>query len=70
MTDPTGRADALARAARLFDDGTLQQRLAALVAIRSTAQDPAHEGELGRYLEEGMRPSETPEKPLFVAGDR
>ncbi|MFN3449240.1 MAG: M20/M25/M40 family metallo-hydrolase [Roseococcus sp.] len=56
MTDPTGRADALARAARLFDDGTLQQRLAALVAIRSTAQDPAHEGELGRYLEEGMRP--------------
>ncbi|MCX8132898.1 MAG: M20/M25/M40 family metallo-hydrolase [Roseococcus sp.] len=56
MTDHAGRADALARAARLFDDGTLQRRLAALVAIRSTAQDPAHEGELGRYLEQGMRP--------------
>ncbi len=56
MTDPTGRAGALARAARLFDEGVLKQRLAELVAIRSTAQDPAHEAELGRYLEEGMRP--------------
>jgi acetylornithine deacetylase/succinyl-diaminopimelate desuccinylase-like protein len=56
MTTPTGRAAALARAATLFDDGTLKARLAELVAIRSTAQDPDHDAELGRYLEDGIRP--------------
>jgi acetylornithine deacetylase/succinyl-diaminopimelate desuccinylase-like protein len=55
-TPSAGRAAALARAARLFEDGTLQARLAELVAIRSTAQDPDYEAELGRYLEEGIRP--------------
>lgn len=56
MTDPSGRAAALSRAAQIFDDGTLKARLAELVAIKSTAQDPDYDAELGRYLEQGIRP--------------
>lgn len=55
-TAPDRRRDALARAAALFDDGTLKARLAALVEIPSTAQEPGFEAHLVRYLEEGMRP--------------
>ncbi len=50
------RTEALARAAALFDEGTLKSRLAALVEIPSTAQEPGFEAELRRYLEEGIRP--------------
>jgi acetylornithine deacetylase/succinyl-diaminopimelate desuccinylase-like protein len=49
------RESALARAAALFDGGAFAQRLAALVAIPSTSQDPAHEPDLARYLEQGIR---------------
>ena len=51
-----GRDTALARAAALFDGGTFRDRLAGLLAYRSTSQDPGHEADLHRYLEEGIRP--------------
>ena len=50
------RQGAIDRALSFFDDGGFEDRLAALVAIRSTSQDPAHAAELPRYLDEGMRP--------------
>ncbi|MFT8245313.1 M20/M25/M40 family metallo-hydrolase [Roseomonas sp. BN140053] len=50
-----GRDAALERARVLFDE-QFRDRLAALVAIPSTSQDPAHAADCRRYLEEGLRP--------------
>ena len=50
------REAAVARALAGFDDGGFKRRLADLVAIQSTSQDPGHEAELARYLEQAMRP--------------
>ena len=50
------RDGALRRAAQAFDAGGFRERLAALVAIPSTSQDPGQEAALGRYLEEGILP--------------
>ncbi len=50
------RDAALARAAQLFDDGTFKDRLAKLVAIPSTSQDPEGQPHLRRYLAEGIEP--------------
>jgi acetylornithine deacetylase/succinyl-diaminopimelate desuccinylase-like protein len=50
------RDDAIARATQFFDSGAFRDRLAALVAIPSTSQDPGHEADVRRYLEEGIRP--------------
>ncbi|MBV9735924.1 MAG: M20/M25/M40 family metallo-hydrolase [Acidisphaera sp.] len=50
------REGAIARARAFFDGGGFRDRLAALVAIPSTSQDPAHAAELDRYLGEAMRP--------------
>lgn len=50
------RQGAIDRALAFFDDGGFEHRLAELVAIRSTSQDPGHRAELDRYLDEGMRP--------------
>ncbi|MBV9782623.1 MAG: M20 family metallopeptidase [Acidisphaera sp.] len=49
------REAAISRALAFFDSG-FRDRLAALVAIPSTSQDPAYAGDLARYLEEAMRP--------------
>lgn len=56
MTETMSRAAALARAAAMFDTGALKARLAEFVAIPSTAQDPAFDAELHRYLDEAIRP--------------
>lgn len=50
------RQGAIDRALTFFDDGSFETRLAALVAIRSTSQDPEHAAELPRYLTEGIQP--------------
>jgi acetylornithine deacetylase/succinyl-diaminopimelate desuccinylase-like protein len=50
------RKGAIARALTGFDDGEFRQRLAVLVAIPSTSQDPGHEADVLRYLEAGIRP--------------
>ncbi len=50
------RQGAIDRALAFFDGGGFEDRLAKLVAIRSTSQDPDHAAELPRYLEQGMRP--------------
>ena len=50
------RQSAIDRALAFFDDGRFEARLATLVAIRSTSQDPAHRPELDRYLHEGIVP--------------
>ena len=47
------RQDAIDRALAFFDEGGFEQRLATLVAIRSTSQDPEFAAELPRYLQEG-----------------
>ena len=49
-----GREAAIARAQAGFDSGAFRDRLAGLVAIRSTSQEPESAGELGRYLTEGL----------------
>ena len=49
------RDSAIARALAGFDNGEFENRLAGLVAIRSTSQDPGHEADLRRYLEDGLR---------------
>jgi acetylornithine deacetylase/succinyl-diaminopimelate desuccinylase-like protein len=49
------RDGAVARAQAFFDNG-FAERLSALVAIPSTSQDPGHEADVRRYLEEGIRP--------------
>ncbi|WP_043828995.1 M20/M25/M40 family metallo-hydrolase [Muricoccus aerilatus] len=50
------RDAAIARATDDFDSGAFRDRLAALVAIPSTSQDPAAAPQLLRYLEEGITP--------------
>lgn len=50
------RNGAINRALAFFDDGGFQARLAQLVAIRSTSQEPEAAPELRRYLEEGIVP--------------
>jgi acetylornithine deacetylase/succinyl-diaminopimelate desuccinylase-like protein len=50
------RRDALTRAGEFFDSGAFRDRLSALIAYRSTSQDPGHDADLRRYLEEGLRP--------------
>ncbi len=50
------REGAIERAQAFFDKGGFEARLAALVAIRSTSQDPEFARELPRYLEDGVQP--------------
>jgi acetylornithine deacetylase/succinyl-diaminopimelate desuccinylase-like protein len=50
------RDGAIARARAFFDAGKFRDRLAGLVAIPSTSQDPGHEADVARYLNEGIRP--------------
>ncbi|MCW3474999.1 M20 family metallopeptidase [Limobrevibacterium gyesilva] len=50
------REGAIARALTFFDEGKFRDRLAGLVAIPSTSQDPGHEADVKRYLEAGIRP--------------
>ncbi len=50
------RESAITRAQGFFDDGGFRDRLAALVAIPSTSQDPGHEADVRRYLEVGIAP--------------
>ncbi len=47
------RDDAIARAQTFFDEGGFRDRLAELVAIPSTSQDPGHEADVDRYLARG-----------------
>ncbi|HEX4261587.1 MAG TPA: M20/M25/M40 family metallo-hydrolase [Acetobacteraceae bacterium] len=49
------RDGAIARARSFFDNGGFAERLATLVAIPSTSQDPGHEADVRRYLEIGIR---------------
>ena len=51
-----GKAGAIQRALADFDDGGFEQRLASLVAIRSTSQDPGHAADLHAYLDGAIRP--------------
>ncbi len=50
------RDGAVARALGRFDDGSFRDRLAGLIAIPSTSQEPKHEPDLRRYLQDGIRP--------------
>ena len=50
------REGAIARALAGFDDGGFKQHLAELVAIPSTSQDPGHEADLLRYLQDAIVP--------------
>ena len=50
------RDGALARALTEFDSGDFRERLAALVAIPSSSQDPGHEAGLAAYLETAICP--------------
>ncbi|WP_426958745.1 M20/M25/M40 family metallo-hydrolase [Muricoccus radiodurans] len=50
------RDGAIARAQGEFDGGGFRDRLAALVAIPSTSQDPGHEADLRRYLTDAIGP--------------
>ncbi|MDW8443440.1 MAG: M20/M25/M40 family metallo-hydrolase [Acetobacteraceae bacterium] len=50
------RARAIEAALSRFDQGEFRARLAELVAIRSTSQEPSHGAELDRYLREGVAP--------------
>ena len=50
------RETAIARALDFFDTNGFRERLAGLVAIRSTSQDPAHEADVRRYLAEAIQP--------------
>ncbi len=50
------RDTAIARGLEFFDGGGFRDRLAALVAIPSTSQDPGHEADVRRYLEAGIAP--------------
>ncbi|MBN8926188.1 MAG: M20/M25/M40 family metallo-hydrolase, partial [Rhodospirillales bacterium] len=49
------RDAAIARATTHFDTA-FKQHLAELVAIPSTSQDPGHEADVQRYLEDAIRP--------------
>ncbi len=50
------RATAVARAQAFFDTGAFRDRLAELVAIPSTSQDPAHAPDVHRYLHDAIQP--------------
>ena len=50
------RDGAVARALDFFDSNGFRDRLAALVAIPSTSQDPSHQPDVQRYLSDAMRP--------------
>ncbi|MDQ2804740.1 MAG: M20/M25/M40 family metallo-hydrolase [Pseudomonadota bacterium] len=50
------RNDAIASALACFDDGGFRARLAELVAIPSTSQDPAHAPDVHRYLRAAVQP--------------
>ena len=50
------RDSAIARALDTFDRGDFRARLADLVAIQSTSQDPAHQDDVRRYLADAIRP--------------
>ena len=50
------RDGAIARALAFFDGGGFRDRLAELVAIPSTSQDPGHEADVQRYLEQAIQP--------------
>ena len=50
------RAGAVSRALACFDDGRFEARLAELVAVPSTSQDPGHDADLLRYLQGHIRP--------------
>ncbi len=50
------RDSAIAASLGFFDAGKFRDRLAELVAFRSTSQDPGHEADLLHYLDEGIRP--------------
>ena len=50
------REGALARALQLFDNGDFRDRLARLVAVPSTSQEPAHALDIDRYLTEQIQP--------------
>src|SRR6185437_7665898 len=50
------RAGAVARALEFFDGGSFRRRLADLVEIPSTSQDPGHEADVQRYLADAIRP--------------
>ena len=53
----TGTRDgAVACALSFFDLGSFRERLAELVAIPSTSQDPGHEADVMRYLDAAIRP--------------
>src|ERR1700733_6131485 len=50
------RAGAIGRALEFFDGTGFRDRLAELVAIPSTSQDPGHEADVQRYLDTAIRP--------------
>jgi acetylornithine deacetylase/succinyl-diaminopimelate desuccinylase-like protein len=50
------RDGALARALTVFDSNGFRDRLAELVAIPSTSQDPRHEADVQRYLAGAIKP--------------
>ena len=50
------RAGAIGRALEFFDGTGFRDRLAELVAIPSTSQDPGHEADVQRYLDGAIRP--------------
>jgi acetylornithine deacetylase/succinyl-diaminopimelate desuccinylase-like protein len=50
------RDGAIAGAMRFFDGGGFRDRLAGLVAIPSTSQDPVHQPDVQRYLDAAIRP--------------
>jgi acetylornithine deacetylase/succinyl-diaminopimelate desuccinylase-like protein len=50
------RDGAVGRALSFFDSNGFRDRLAALVAIPSTSQDPGHEADVRRYLAEAIQP--------------
>lgn len=49
-----GRQSAINRALNTFDDGAFRGRLAELVAIPSTSQDPGHEADIDNYLRQAI----------------
>jgi len=50
------RDGAIAQALAFFDGGGFRDRLAELVAIPSTSQDPGHEADVDRYLRAAIQP--------------
>ena len=50
------RAGAIGRALEYFDGNGFRDQLSELVAIPSTSQDPGHEADVQRYLDEAISP--------------